>query len=152
MQHPRAVFGAHAEPRLMESNTEPTSPSPPPAPERTNSQFKHANRKRAQFSTRARRETRLKVLEHCIYLFLLLYRQIQNDVKIPVLESILEKAVGYGNNQLRQKSDVSHYIGCIVSKIDHTLLAAVSVLNGNPRKCKKEYLLLTELLCSFNNN
>ncbi len=34
------------------------------------------------------------------------------------------------------------------------LLAAVGVLNVNPRKLKKENhsLLLTELLCSFNNN
>ncbi len=32
------------------------------------------------------------------------------------------------------------------------LLAAVSVLNVNPRQFTKEYLLLTELLCSFNNN
>ncbi len=44
-------------------------------------------------------------------------KYIQNDVQIPILESILEKTVGYvlsENKQLRNKSDVHHYIGCIV--------------------------------------
>ncbi len=66
----------------------------------------------------ARRETCLKSLEHRIWIFLLLFRHIKNDVKIPVLDSILEKTVGYvliESNQLRQKLDVYHYIGCIVS-------------------------------------
>ncbi len=66
----------------------------------------------------ARRETCLQSLEHRICLFLLLYRHIQDYVKIPVLESILEKTVGYvlsQSNQLRMKLDVHHYIGCIVS-------------------------------------
>ncbi len=45
-------------------------------------------------------------------------KYIQNYVKISVLESILEKTVGYvlrESKQLRKKSDVHHYIGCIVS-------------------------------------
>ncbi len=60
----------------------------------------------------------LKSFEHRICLFLLLYRHIQDYVKIPVLESILEKPVGYvlsQSNQLRKKLDVHHYTGCIVS-------------------------------------
>ncbi len=64
------------------------------------------------------RETCLKSLERRICIFLLLYQHIQNYVKIPVLESILEKTVGYvlsESNQLRKKLDVHHYIGCIVS-------------------------------------
>ncbi len=59
------------------------------------------------------RETCLKSREHRICLFLLLYRQIQNDV----LESILKKTVSYvlsESNQLRQKLDVHHYFVCIV--------------------------------------
>ncbi len=58
------------------------------------------------------------------------------------------------SNQLRNKLDMHHYIGCILSlKVTTSnLLAAVSVLNVNPRKLNKESLLLTELLCSFNNN
>ncbi len=42
----------------------------------------------------------------------------QNDVKIPVLESILEKTVGYvlsESNQLRKKLNVHHYTGCIIT-------------------------------------
>ncbi len=45
-------------------------------------------------------------------------KYIQNYVKIPVLESILKKTVGYvlsESQQLRKKSDVYHYNGCIVS-------------------------------------
>ncbi len=45
-------------------------------------------------------------------------KYIQNYVKIPVLESILEKPVGYVLSEikpLRKKLDVHHYIGCIVS-------------------------------------
>ncbi len=66
-------------------------------------------------------ETRLKSHEQRICLFLLLYRHTQNYVKIPILESILEITVSYvlrESNQLRQKLDVHHYIGCIVSYSD----------------------------------
>ncbi len=87
-------------------------------------------------------------------------KYIQNYVKIPVLESILKKTVGYvlsESNQLRKKSDVRHYILDALSlKVTAPdLLAAVGVLNVNPRKLMKENYslqLLTELLSSFNNN
>ncbi len=65
-----------------------------------------------------RRETRLKAFEHQICLFLLLYRQIQTKLCQKILESILEKTVGYvlsESKQLINKLDVHHYIGCIVS-------------------------------------
>ncbi len=45
-------------------------------------------------------------------------KRIQKYVQIPILESILKIAVGYDvreSEQLRKKSDVHHYIECIVS-------------------------------------
>ncbi len=45
-------------------------------------------------------------------------KYMQNYVKIPILESILDKTVGnvlHESKQLRNKSDVHHYTGCIAS-------------------------------------
>ncbi len=61
----------------------------------------------------ARKEMHLKVLEHRIWLVLL-----TNTFKIPVLESILEKTVGYvlsESKEFSKKLYVHYYIGCIVS-------------------------------------
>ncbi len=109
---------ARREPRLTDSNTEPSSPSPPaPGTNKYKSQFKHANRKRcerAQFSTRVRCSVRmrLKALKHRICLF---YKIMS---KYPSWRVSSKKTVGYvlsESKQWRNKSGVYHYIGCIVS-------------------------------------
>ncbi len=95
------------------------------------SQFKHANRKRcerAQFSIQARCSVRTgrthegrvskRLNTEFASSFSCTDKYIQNYVKIPILESILKNTVGYvlsESKQLRKKSDVHHYIGCIVS-------------------------------------
>ncbi len=86
-----------------DSKTEPSSPSRPPAPERSNTNRSlnmqtekdvwepNSAPARVFCRHRARRETRLKAHQHQICLFLLLNQHIQNYVKIPFLESILGK-------------------------------------------------------------
>ncbi len=72
-EYSRGMFDAHAELRITDSNTEPSSPSRPPAPERTNTNHslnmqtekdvKEPNSAPAHgvlYVQGARRETRLK--------------------------------------------------------------------------------------------
>ncbi len=116
------VLCTRREPRLTDSNTEPSSPLPPPAPERTNTNrsLNIQTEKDAKEPNSApvrgvlcAQDARMRdasqsspVLHHRICLFLLLYRHI------------LKQTVGYvlsQSNQLRKKLYVHHYIGCIVS-------------------------------------
>ncbi len=65
------------------------------------------------------RETQLKAHQHWFCLFLLLYRHMHTKwCKISILESILEKTVGYvlsESKQFSKKVDMHHYIGYMVS-------------------------------------
>ncbi len=75
-----------------------------------------------------------------------------NTHKIPVLESMLEKTVGYVLSEIIWKRNQICIIILDTLSLKVTasnLLSAVGVLNVNPKKWKKESLLLTELLCSF---
>ncbi len=87
-----AMCSVHREPRLTDSKTEPSTPLPPPAPERTNKNRSLRKKcERVQFSTRTRPAER-DVFQRAWTPNMPL---LQNYVKIPVLESILERTVGY---------------------------------------------------------
>ncbi len=122
----------HREPRLMDSNTEPSSPSRSPASERTNRNHslnmqtekyvKKSNSAPARgflCTQGGRRETRLNKLKHRICLLLLLYRQIHAKwCQNTHLGEYPRQTVGNvlrESKQLRNKSDVHHYTGCIAS-------------------------------------
>ncbi len=120
------------------------------------SQFQLAKRKRCergQFSVHRAHSERcvLKCLntkfDSCSY-------TIQNPVKIP-WESFLGKklsVMSWKRNRLCIIIFNVIFDALCLKVTAHHLLAAVGVLNVNPRKWKKENhsLLLTELLCSFN--
>ncbi len=105
--------------RLTDSKTEPISPSRHPASERTNTNHR-LNMQTEKYvkesnSAPARGEASQSASTPNSLLLALVPT---NTYKIPILESILEKTLGYvlrESNQLRKKSDVHHYIGSIVS-------------------------------------
>ncbi len=72
-----------------------------------------------------------------------------NTYKIPVLESMLEKTVGYVLSEIIWKRNQICIIILDTLSLKVTasnLLSAVGVLNVNPKKWKKESLVLTEFV------
>ncbi len=81
-----------------------------------------------------------------------------NYVKIPILENILEKPVGYVLGESKVKC-VYHYNGCcnghynaLSLKVTVPTFAAVGVLNVNFKKMKERKSLTDFDYCRFNNN
>ncbi len=153
-------------PRLTDSKTEPSSPSRPPAPEQTNTNGSlnmqtKKDVKEPNSAHRARAETCVSKCFDTEFTSSCSCRHIQNYVKILVLESILKKNCWLCLNWEYEVINWDKNWMCIIIVDGFSLkvsapnyLATVGVLNVNPRKWKKENhsLLLTELLCSFNNN
>ncbi len=140
----RRVWCTRRESRLTDSKTEPSSPSRHPASERTNTKC------RLNLQTEKDvKEPNLAPARGVICAFVPKFassrsctdKHIQNYVKIPILESILEKTVGYvlsESKHLRKKSVSIIILDALSLKVTATNLLELSVslmlIQENERK------------------